>query len=1067
MWLATNINDINGFHHIILHKETNQNCKQTYLMNLKYQARSKDILEAQFLSKNGDFSIRTFIEKYINMKKEINNKLTNQSYIINHLLEVKDKKFIIFTNRSIPRQKPNQNKYKFLIATPENELHQLNFGGSIHGFDDITDLFELENDVKVEFMNNLFLFTKQVKSIVIYNAVEKEIRNIFKSINLPKADFKKISEGYMMIIFDWFLGRLGGNYILTKSFVLEILIQLLLEPYMCKIPKYEQSIIFKKNTLWNNIINDNLVIVLNDDAFAVHFLWAFIERKLESYCAKKENIELWKYEQNAIIRSIFRVPSDTIEMTRENVYEYLWKIKEIPLMIEISNEAEFDTILRILETFKDSMHRVFIINKSGEAIKSCNEVSIPVVTTLQDLSSVYQKEILNCQVRFQGGSHTELINLTDEDMFDIITVKDIIYTLEGKLNIGNEFKPFVNFFIERSISDVAIQGKVLENQDEYFFIVCQHVNEFQSYLAKHNIDIQYKCLTDINQSREMFEDRVIIVNISEINISTVKFLKSLHSLHTSVTVLFLKDSNLWIKPLDLFIQTKSIHLKIAVNDLINCILKNFVVSPLIICSDPGTGKSSLINHIRFKFPASKWIIKINAIEYISYYKQANFQQQTSSEYLRYFNHKESESDNILNTKIFEKYLYSKNIILLFDGFDEIALDYKERVSQMLKNLLRDGYFILITTRPIMKSYLEKTFDTCSVITLDLFTNNDQRKYLEYLFTQISENINNDKNLIENYVNKLLNSIKPYLHEFLNYPLHLNILSKLFLDNFNHYLQTGEFRENFDFVLLYETIIQTKIENTWSLYGGNIRRMYCIFKTHRSYYALMELFGKEDLNTLDLDRKLNEILPNIDASQFLQIDGIMIDNDSTIKFAHRIFAEYFAAEWLTENICCNNAKVLFKRMFQRHLTNLRMLFDQMLAKDCLLHHTVLSRQMQEIKKIIDSQELNHKDKGGRTFLHLLASWGTNLKETALEVVNLVPNNKLHDLCQERDFVLGYTPLDYALISENFYVLESLCEKLRFKQKCQVSADCFDLENLLINSTQLGNLHTVNWLTDSWR
>jgi ankyrin repeat protein len=186
-------------------------------------------------------------------------------------------------------------------------------------------------------------------------------------------------------------------------------------------------------------------------------------------------------------------------------------------------------------------------------------------------------------------------------------------------------------------------------------------------------------------------------------------------------------------------------------------------------------------------------------------------------------------------------------------------------------------------------------------------------------------------------------------------------------------------------------------------------------------ALMSLFSSNELNRLlkpgianDLQSTV-EFLQSGEAQQFGIITEFM---DSKPRFIHRCFAEYFAANWFAENYAsCKN--FILNHLFNSTSEVVRNIFDRILAEDMLLHGAVLNNDMEAVNELLKKEiDVNCADKGGRTALHLAATYNRAVTQTLLSVPGVDIN--------ATDGVLKWTPLRYADRMRSWMAIDSLLQ-----------------------------------------
>jgi ankyrin repeat protein len=159
----------------------------------------------------------------------------------------------------------------------------------------------------------------------------------------------------------------------------------------------------------------------------------------------------------------------------------------------------------------------------------------------------------------------------------------------------------------------------------------------------------------------------------------------------------------------------------------------------------------------------------------------------------------------------------------------------------------------------------------------------------------------------------------------------------------------------------------------------------------------------------------EFLQSREAEQFGMITEIM---DGKPRFIHRLFAEYFAAKWFAENFSkCEG--FISKNLFKSTYEVTRNMFDRMLAEESEIHVAVFNNDVRTLNEILkEEKKVNYSDKGGRTALHLAASYNSPLMQTLLSV----PGADTKAV----DEVLKWTPLRYAERTKSWLAMDILLQ-----------------------------------------
>jgi hypothetical protein len=187
-------------------------------------------------------------------------------------------------------------------------------------------------------------------------------------------------------------------------------------------------------------------------------------------------------------------------------------------------------------------------------------------------------------------------------------------------------------------------------------------------------------------------------------------------------------------------------------------------------------------------------------------------------------------------------------------------------------------------------------------------------------------------------------------------------------------------------------------------------------------ALMSLFSTDELKQI-LGVKYSRYLE--DTTEFLQSEepnyvGMITDcNDDKPRFIHRCFAEYFTAIWFTRNFTrCESftSDNFFSSEFEVVLN----IFDRILAEGFELHEAVLNNVLDAVNILLkeDNTHINNADRGGRTALHLAASYNSTIMKNLLSHKSVDTN--------KTDGVLKWTPLRYAARTRSWIAIDNLLQ-----------------------------------------
>jgi ankyrin repeat protein len=117
----------------------------------------------------------------------------------------------------------------------------------------------------------------------------------------------------------------------------------------------------------------------------------------------------------------------------------------------------------------------------------------------------------------------------------------------------------------------------------------------------------------------------------------------------------------------------------------------------------------------------------------------------------------------------------------------------------------------------------------------------------------------------------------------------------------------------------------------------------------------------------------------------------------------------------------NRSVLEDILFDFTYRLIKDMFDRMLAKDCPLHYALLVGNKETVNTLLaEGCDFSAEDEGGRTFMHIIAMCESACWDEIKQNVNYKA------FLNNRDSVLQWTPLQYAMKSKSWSTVERLLE-----------------------------------------
>ncbi|WP_254229470.1 ankyrin repeat domain-containing protein [Wolbachia pipientis] len=425
---------------------------------------------------------------------------------------------------------------------------------------------------------------------------------------------------------------------------------------------------------------------------------------------------------------------------------------------------------------------------------------------------------------------------------------------------------------------------------------------------------------------------------------------------------------------------------------------------VIIAAEPGMGKSTVLTHLAAKTkeinPSSSWIVRVNLVDHSSVLRklkenEININEVEAVKFIhrsagfKLFEKKEQQNDkdrnqmidevlsligideegkihlkdskkkvknlSLLEVELFNHFYNQGKIALMFDGFDEISPDYKDKVIELLETLKSTEKVkkLLITTRqyPYVQSALEDKLNMFSYAIED-FSEPDQKKFLKG-FWEKKLNIKIDglddklfKLFTDELINKFSESIRDREGKFMGIALHTMMIAEVLLDTFKDFYHPDsqelsskhkqEISEKLNLATLYKHFIETKFKEGLRKENPDFddikdkprtkkrfeKEKEEFIKNHK-ILALHTLFKVEELEGLFSKSELQKVDHLIqDIKEADEKNGIIdrISDDGKPIFVHRTFAEYFAAEYFISELILPSYSIESKEEMLKFLLN---------------------------------------------------------------------------------------------------------------------------------------------------
>jgi ABC-type phosphate/phosphonate transport system ATPase subunit len=344
----------------------------------------------------------------------------------------------------------------------------------------------------------------------------------------------------------------------------------------------------------------------------------------------------------------------------------------------------------------------------------------------------------------------------------------------------------------------------------------------------------------------------------------------------------------------------------------------------ILVDVAGMGKSTLLNYLAQKIKKIQqffWVTKVDLNDFTEELSEAVSEDlktpQKAIEFL---------SAKIMKLKSqFERNLFSKscesvgNVVLLFDGFDEVASYYKNQVIQLIKSLLKTkiGKFF-IASRPEWSDYLERTFSQIKHA-LQPFGKEDQEHYMLKFLKERIEDADEVKlkRVIQTILKLMSTSISDNDYKFTGVPLITKLVGEFFESKISEYFRAsaGDIevfigrleRETFDLIKLYDHFVEKKLQ---VYYEEKCKMVTSNPQASRTIHLLKQLI-LENYETLAvrqiLKTDVEKYFQSIATKSFNEEElgdlvkvGLFYQVKNGFKFAHQTYAEFGFKKFLDKN-----------------------------------------------------------------------------------------------------------------------------------------------------------------------
>ncbi|KAJ9587145.1 hypothetical protein L9F63_019333 [Diploptera punctata] len=855
------------------------------------------------------------------------------------------------------------------------------------------------------FMNSLKLYTKQPSLEKLDKLINEALEEYCGTSNM----YLKFKEGMT----DWWSSKRG--YFLTEKYapVWEVIVK--------DLEVELTSAMINKMALVSELKFHNLQDISSTG------------KVLHVICSGSSELSCLKVKQSLANIKHLLIDGNILRQRLREVM-FVWKNCEALIVDTSLHEDSGRSTDEVIAELSKMLHnnpekKIVFVSDDGdcfiEKLKSSFHVESYVDKfNLSQMTDISQQTIMNFTVEFQGRS-MELGNFIRNP--EVVT-SDVIIDLLRKKNIevGCKLPKEPDIYIPRIMERCeTVLEDIISNVPETDCIAFSgiSVSELRNILPHDTIIVQFSELTEINKECKHF--------ILDKNSLFSRFCqqykdKNVHWIEKSANSLIWKQSYGDIKFIIDYLNKNS---KPKTYTNILNLLNNGMSSDLVLLTgEPGMGKTTELTHwaqVLKEKNHAMWVILVNLNDHTNILTKENI---TALELLYAAGNITTDFGKSIFKHEFDQ---GGKIVILFDGFDEICPDYKDKVIRIVNEISSKNINICLTSRTNLQSSLESQLCTLA-LSLRPFTKNDQITFMRQ-FWKIN---NTEKETIfaEKVLKLTAKCLKYEDHTFSSISLHTYMLAVIFDPSRNISLP-----DHLDILQLYKDFIDIKCQvffekerpDQSNLHFKEMsRKMRDTLQQDHEIYAIVAFFTKEDFdrlsNSRNLKKRYNELVETFKNGHEKTGLIVSIANDKP-TFVHRTFMEFFVAHWLSKNYESNREFVVNK-LFNIEWQTVRAFFDRILCAEFKLHTAILNQDISAIEILLRSGEIdiNNTDEGGRTPLHL-AILQENSEEQGIqqEILNMLLDYNAN--LNVKDDVCKWSPLQIAEKLESWFVIEILLER----------------------------------------
>jgi len=758
-----------------------------------------------------------------------------------------------------------------------------------------------------------------------------------------------------------------------------------------------------------------------------------------------------------------------------------------------------DTCLQISEIIKSnhSNKRVIILT-SNSVQQISNFDPIEYKFNFEHLSDVSQEIVLDKKIDFQGCEvtlrsvlqrHGNVQNVLGPELVTDLITDETLVNIGGGMHINEMY--YAPRILERK---VWLDWNVLWSTNIYtnvFVVSGMKENDLTERLPSGKT-VKYTCLNEKNLT-DLTKDtniRIFLLAHSEVENSFLEICdrlegKSLHWLVFKNGDLLWKKSSCGTDSLLDYIDADKTGtdnrivaacMKIGSCEVNEDSIWDLGERTVLVVDEPGMGKSSTTTqvawHTKLADPTS-WVVRINWNDHTRKLQEINtetFNLDSLVDFLCSAAFPKSKCTYINRNLLKQALKNSGNVTVLMDGFDEISPIHARKAAAVLSELMKtEVERVWVTSRPVEKERLEKKLSVFAFNMKKLSRMSQE----EMLFKHWIPKAGGKESDLVNFICRRLGLLNQTVldENFTGSPLYITMISTVLEMDMKTHLNSEYWTERrIDLVDLYEIFIERKLQIyvtekqkadiTNSSVLDDLEYLKEIFFKNFEKCALVAILPPNVLKSLHnkkIEEEIELFLGKVLAGKDKR--GIVMNViEGKPQFVHRTFAEYFTARWFNKNFEFNRS-IMEHILFDPAYTFVRGMFHRMLAKRSPLHYAALEWDDERFETLLEEgSDVSALDKGGRTVMHIIA------QDNGLLMVD--PDFYKKVSLVQRDNVLQWTPMQYAIKSEKWFIVERLLEsnidRCGLDMIRQRAQDQDYINSLILHAAENGHLSLLELL-----